>query len=203
MNADGSNQAVLDASGVFDHEPDWSSTNKIVFVSNRSGNDELYVLDMNGPGQALPITTTSEDELDPSYSPDGSRIAYTVDVGYGSTRIYMKNSDGSGTVALTTGDGKDGDPSWSPDGTRIVFTRNGEVWLMNADGNGKVRLTTNNEGNDADPVYSPDGTRIAFTRGPEGNRMIYIVPVANPANVVPLPLTPYGTNAKLDWIQKP
>jgi TolB protein len=64
-------------------------------------------------------------------------------------------------------------PAWSPDGTRIAYaaqvgTREedqglSEIYVMNADGTGQKRLTTN-EDFDGDPAWSPDGTRIAFTR---------------------------------------
>jgi Tol biopolymer transport system component len=59
---------------------------------------------------------------------------------------------------------------------KLVFTHtrdgNVEIYVMNADGGGQVRLT-NNPAFDGDPVWSPDGTRIVFTSSRDGNEEIY------------------------------
>ena len=58
-------------------------------------------------------------------------------------------------------------PAFSPDGTKIAFVSlengaaNPEIYVMDADGSGRTRLTTS-AGNDFDPAWSPDGTKIAF-----------------------------------------
>jgi hypothetical protein len=49
-------------------------------------------------------------------------------------------------------------PAWSPDGTRIAFDRDFNLYVMNADGSGEVRLADGRE-----PAWSPDGTKIAFS----------------------------------------
>jgi Tol biopolymer transport system component len=72
-------------------------------------------------------------------------------------------------------------PFWSPDGARIVFQSdrvdgNREIYVMNADGSGLVRLT-HNAAEDQTPVWSPDGTRIAFQSDRDGNREIYVMDV--------------------------
>jgi Tol biopolymer transport system component len=77
----------------------------------------------------------------PAWSPDGSKLAYT---GWGdyAPAIYIVNSDGSGTVQLTT-DGT-GDPTWSPDGSRIVFTLGAlalRLFVIDVDGNNERPLT--------------------------------------------------------------
>jgi Tol biopolymer transport system component len=76
--------------------------------------------------------------------------------------------DGSHVVRLTTNDvPQDVYPAWSPDGRKIAWSSAGEIWVMNADGSGKTRLT-NNSVADWQPAWSPDGTKIAFERQLQG-----------------------------------
>jgi len=90
-------------------------------------------------------------------------IAYTV-VHNGSSpgEVWAMDADGGRPVKLAAG----GSPAWSPDGTRIAFERNGEIYLMKADGSGVTRLT-HDDVPDAAPAWSPDGTKLAFAHGPQ------------------------------------
>ncbi|TDC44589.1 serine/threonine-protein kinase [Actinomadura sp. KC345] len=104
-------------------DPMWSSTRKLVFWSDRDGEEEIYTLDPNAPGS--PWTKLTRDgvrSVDPEWSPDGSRIAFTRGESDGSS-IWVMNADGSGARAVTTGTRDDMDPAWSPDGNWIVYAR--------------------------------------------------------------------------------
>jgi WD40 repeat protein len=96
------------------------------------------------------------------------------------TDIYLVNSNGTGTVRLTSEPGADLDPAWSPDGRKIVFASdragNREIYVMNADGSEPVRLT-DNAAPDYRPAYSPDGKQIAFVSERDGNAQIYLMDV--------------------------
>ena len=85
-----------------------------------------------------------------------------VDSGIPNYDIYLARSDGSGLTRLTDGPGVEEHPSWSPDGQRIVYSEyeTGTLWVMNADGSGKVWL-----GEGSAPHWSPDGRRIVYSRG--------------------------------------
>ena len=115
-----------------------------------------------------------------SWSPDGTRVAYSVEPTPYHGQIWVVNADGSDAHLVHEGFGAGG-PSWSPDGTTIAFAqrppsdgtgnssaRDLAVYLMDADG-GDVRRLTGDEGGqyaafveDFAPDWSPDGSRIAF-----------------------------------------
>lgn len=57
---------------------------------------------------------------------------------------------------------------------RVVFAHEGDVWVMDADGTGRTRLT-NDPGEDFDPVWSPDGRRVAFRSHRDGNEEVYVM----------------------------
>jgi len=115
----------------------------------------------------------------PSWSPDGTMLAYTTDRG-GQWQVYTVSAAGMyaeplpGTASL----GSTAYPAWSPDGTQIAFaaTLHGswDIYKCNLDGSGLTRLTQD-WGQDWGPVWSPDGMWIAFTSDRSGNGDIYLV----------------------------
>ncbi|MEW6142745.1 MAG: DUF5050 domain-containing protein [Chloroflexota bacterium] len=157
---------------------------KIVFVSDRDGNTEIYLLD-TAAGTVTRLTNNAGADLYPTWKLDGTRIAWaSVGDGESDQEIWTMNPDGSGKTRLTnTLTGNDYAPSWSPDGTKIAFTSNrdggaGQVYVMNADGTNPVRLTTgDNAVFNGFPDWSPDGTRIVFSSGAtaEASRQIYVM----------------------------
>lgn len=138
---------------------------RIAFVTDRDENREIYVMNADGTGLSN-LTNHDADDDSPSWSPDGTRIAFHSDRDDEYGDIYVMNADGTNVTRLTSERTFDVDPDWSPDGTRIAFmsSRDGpsDIYVMNADGTGVTRLTTHSESNDWDPTWSPDGSRIAF-----------------------------------------
>lgn len=152
----------------------------IVFQSNRDGQFEIYIMNGDGTGQTR-LTNNQTVDQDPTWSRDTRKIAYASRLGAASDsfEIFTINSDGSGPTRLTNNSFTDDKPSFSPDGTRIVFrsTRpdildgepfaNSDLYLINADGTGEQRLTTN-PGIDREPAFTPDG-RILYSQEMPGN----------------------------------
>jgi Tol biopolymer transport system component len=155
--------------------PGW----EIVFVSDRDGNEEIYVMASTG-GEAFRLTNNPARDTLPAWSPDKTRIAFTSDRD-GNPDIYVMGADGSHPVNLTRDPAADYFPVWSPDGSQIVFTsdregggyRNEALYVMNADGSGVRRLTDYDACIDTSPSWI--GDRIAFRSCRDGNGGIYLV----------------------------
>jgi len=167
MNPDGSARIQLssfEGGGEYDYAPAYSPDGlKITFVRTSGSYRDIYVMNADGSGQTR-LTSGSTCE-DPSWSPDGSKIAFCkVLPGIGG-EIYVMNADGSLQTRLTFSNMPHFAPCWSPDGTKIVFYRehdgSDEIYVMNADGSRETRLTFN-EVDDRHPTWSPDGSKIAF-----------------------------------------
>jgi Tol biopolymer transport system component len=142
----------------------------LAFETTRHGTPDIYVKAADGSREQR-LTSHPKSELDPAWSPDGRRIAYSGDeTDEGHQNIWVMNADGSAKTLLTPGarttnQGYAGtEPTWSPDGRRIFYNNYGELWVMNADGSGKLRVLTATEAGSA-PSWSPDGSRIAYIAG--------------------------------------
>jgi TolB protein len=145
----------------------WSPDGKqIVCHSSRTGRYEIWKMNADG-SEAVNISQSDKLEDEPSWSPDGQKIAYVIVTSDNASDIWVMNADGSDKKQLTHGE-KQGNysPSWSPDGSRIVFISGNhpeaQVCIMNADGSGLIQLTSGGFGKSR-PVWSPDGSRIAFS----------------------------------------
>lgn len=81
-------------------------------MSNRSGNQQIYVMDMDG-SRVTRLTDGPGESIGPAFSPGGTKIAFTSNRG-GSPQIYVMNADGSYVVRLTAPPGANGDPRLQP-----------------------------------------------------------------------------------------
>ncbi|TFH16658.1 DUF5050 domain-containing protein [Candidatus Bathyarchaeota archaeon] len=153
-----------------------TSVQKIALTSDRDGDSEIYLIDIDGTGLTR-LTNNSNSDEQPYWSPDGSKIIFQSDRD-GNMEIYVMNSDGSGQTRLTNNRYDDLDPCWSPDGSQIVFTSkrddNYEIYVMNHDGSMQTRLTNNNA-IEGEACWSPDGSKIAFASNRDTDYEIYIM----------------------------
>lgn len=180
MNADGTEQRRLT------HTPEEDESSpaffpdgeRIVYVSGLVGDySAIHVMDADGSDRKE-IAGGSF----PSPSPDGERIVYTAYTAHSRTPyIAVMNADGSNQRRLggslaerLTGKADGEEPAWSPDGEKVAFMSandDEDIYVMDADGSNRTRLTDDVPGNDHwPPTWSPDGARIAFTSdGPRGS----------------------------------
>lgn len=140
--------------------PDWSPDGEsIVFVSMRSGEVNIYKIDING--EEVQQLTNEGSNGGPSWSPDGKRIAFSSNRdGDIVSWVYVMTADGRRQRGLAQGY----NPSWAPDGKRIAYTlgiAGSGIYVMNAEGKNSRRLTPENTWSE-NPSWSPDGQWIAY-----------------------------------------
>ena len=160
--------ACRDGSG-----PSARRSDRIVFQSYRGGAYHIYSMKSDG-SEITQLTTAGDINIHPARSPDGSRIAYISS--RAPAGLHVMNADGSGDRALNPKGESDEYPAWSPDGRTIAFVRNPDpdavtgyvvpyqVYLVDADGSNRRRLTTLPAGAALTPAWSPDGRWIVFSR---------------------------------------
>lgn len=124
---------------------------RIVFESNRTGNNEIFTMNPDG-SVPVNLTTDRANDVFPAWSPDGSQITFSSDRhDKGNLDVYVMNADGTGVTQLTDSPGEDRGTSWTSDGEVIVFhsARNAsadhtfDIFTMNADGSNETMIFEN------------------------------------------------------------
>jgi len=206
MDDDGGNQArVTVDSNYNDLWPDLlpNTRAEVAFASDRTGDFDIYKMTATGLLQANLTEQSGSDEIEPSWSPDGSKIAFASDQ-TGDWEIFIMDADGTDITQLTTQTGSiDVAPAISPDGTKIAFASNRdgdfEIYMMDIDGSGVTQLTSNTDQDGAagpdpmglgfgisTPSWSPDGTKIAFTSDRDGGDLDIFIMNADGSGVIQL-----------------
>ncbi len=150
-------------------------TKKIVFISTRDGNPEVYMMDYDGYNKVR-LTYNRYIELLPAISPDGELISYTS-YRRGTPDLYIQYLLKGDFELISTG-GTNYGGRWSYDGKEFVYSSSKagyqQLYLTNRYGKAERRLTFTRASN-LSPSFSPSGKEIAFTSDRSGFPQIYIM----------------------------
>lgn len=140
---------------------------RIAFVSNRSGNEEIWIMSQAGEADLRAnLSNNPARDWSPAWSSDGANIIFNSDRD-GRDTLYVMNADGRDVRPLFAGETfNDYDAQWSPDGTRVVFVsdRSGigrDIYLVDANGSNLVAVTATGTIK-GEPTWSPDSQEIVF-----------------------------------------
>jgi len=176
IERDGSNlRRITDHPGQ-DTDPDWMPDGRLVFSSDRDGDENIYLLNLES-GRLIQVTHYSGGRTGgPTAAGDGRRIAFSSDRLF-SWQVYVLDL-GNGEIERITGPlpGKC-NPAWSPREDRIAFMSGGDLIgtdLRSArpDGSG-TRSIGSGVSNNEDPQYSENGRRLVWVSDRDGNWEIY------------------------------
>ncbi len=182
MNGDGTgSRRMIDASIGLNHH-DWSPDgHRVVAVGYHGQTSSIYVFDADGRNLARLTNTPGVWDSEPTWSRDGSMIAFTrvYPAQHRRSEIWMMHPDGSDQRWI----GAEGFAArWSPDGMRLIYQSilgelaggQSDIRTCAVDGS-DVQDLTQTPGNELTPVWSPDGSQIAFVADSDGDFDIFVM----------------------------
>ncbi len=157
-----------------------SNGESVIFASNRSGDWDIYLVDLDGGNVRLAAGAKVTDEVHPALAPDGDHLAFSSNRA-GNWDIYRAALAGSEWVQLTNDPAVDRLPSFSADGHSIVFRseRDGvsAAYRMAPDGSDVTRMTSLDSAVNY-PLVIPDGSGVVYVSAQGGVDQVTLV---NPA----------------------
>ncbi|WP_108444264.1 Tol-Pal system beta propeller repeat protein TolB [Halomonas denitrificans] len=151
---------------------------RIAYVTSTGLGDQtqyaLHVADADGRNSQQ-VLASDEPIMSPSWSPDGSKLAY-VSFETGRPAIYIQEIASGRRVRATSFEGLNSAPTWSPDGRRLAMSlsKDGQpdIYVMDIGSRNLERVTTGSS-IETEPAWSPDGQSLVFTSDRSGGPQIY------------------------------
>ena len=152
------------------------TTTKVVFMSKRDGNAEIYVMNSDG-SEEINLTQHPAADYTPTWSPNGKQILFSSDRD-GIFDLYLMDADGTNVQKVFGSSKYRIDPTWAPDGKQIAYTQGDPqkaklqfglrfvpyadltLYTSTVSGDSVEKLTDGFQ-----PTWSPDGREIAFVVG--------------------------------------
>ena len=143
IDSSGNDLRRLTTSDFANFQPSWTNGTDVVFVSNRTGNNEIFIMGGDGSDQ-LQLTDDPGDDIMPACRPSGETIIFSSNRS-GTYPLYTMDQDGTNVVQVTNSAGNKFGASYSMDGDKIFFygdaSGNMEIYSINLDGSGETNLT--------------------------------------------------------------
>jgi len=151
---------------------------RIAYINKVGSRYTLQVADADGYNPQN-VVSSNEPLISPSWSPDGTRMAY-VSFEKKKPIVYVQSLRTGERQVLANYKGNNSAPAWSPDGSKLAivltYGANSQIYTINADGSGLKKITSSRS-IDTEPAFSPDGQYIYFSSDRGGNPQIYKVSV--------------------------
>lgn len=169
---------------------------RLVVTVGPSNEGSVWVYDLGGSAQALKLTTSAHN-VSPTWSPDGSRVAFNSTREGLARNIYVLPSDGSilEPERVVASDHDKAPSAWSPDGQSLLFNDNGgetkgDVWLLPMAGDRKPRPWLQTAFAEGEAAFSPDGRWVAYASDQTGDFEVWVRPFPGPGS--PTRVSPAG-----------
>jgi tricorn protease len=193
-----------------DHGAVWApDASKMVFISDRNGHEDIYLLEANDPDhpkfveahkfKVTQLTNSPEPESGVTFSPNGNRITFLR-----AGKLWSMKPDGTDQRTVVN-DVHVFDYEWSPDSKWIVYARRdgsfaSELYIVPATGPtaaDPARNVTRYATYNADVTWSSDGKKIAFLSERHGDANLYVLPLQKPA--APNFTEKSSSSVEIDW----
>lgn len=155
--------------------PDSPAANAVIFVSNRAGTDDIWVMSVDGEPSRPLYSSNDADELAFACDPFAELLIFER-VDDGRRQLFGITYTGVNFSQLTTSTGENYHPVWSPTGQQLAFvstrTNDANIWLLGRDGTSLRQLTLLPD-DEVDPSFSPDGGVVFYSSNRDGNFDLY------------------------------